>query len=44
MKQKRMSLAFKLNLLLSLIVLVVSLVLAKGSYDAYTRTVYQAYY
>ncbi len=44
MKRKRMSLAFKLNLLLSLIVLTGSLVLAKGSYDAYTRTVYQAYY
>ena len=44
MKKRDASLAFKLNLLLSLIVLIVSLGLVMGSYDAYTRTVYQPYY
>ena len=44
MKKKTISLAFKLNLLLTSMVLIVSLVLVNISVDSYSRTVYESVY
>ena len=44
MKKSRRSLAFKLNILITAIVLIVSLVLVTISYSTYTTTVFQPYY
>ena len=44
MKKKSISLAFKLNLLLTSMVLIVSLVLVNISVDSYSRTVYESVY